>query len=208
MHMDINKLKEEQIRLSKKIILKDEFGKIEKVAGCDIAQKGDELVAAIVVCDYKTLQVLEKKYAITSAKMPYIPEFLGFRECPALIECYGKLTIEPDILIFDGNGILHPRRFGAASQLGLSIDKPTIGVAKSLLCGESKNDEIFLDCKKVGFELKTKEFSKPIYISPGHKITLKTAVEIVKNLMKPPHKLPEPLHLAHRYAEEMKEKEV
>lgn len=204
--MDINKLKEDQIRLSKKIILKDDFEKIEKIAGCDIAQKGDGLAAAIVVCDYKTLQVLEKQYAIATATMPYIPEFLGFRECPALIECYSKLTIEPDILIFDGNGILHPRRFGAASQLGLSMDKPTIGVAKSLLCGEVKDDEIFLDGKKSGFELKTKEFSKPIYVSPGHKITLKTAVEIVKALIRPPHKLPEPLHLAHRYAEEMKEK--
>ncbi|MDO8741188.1 MAG: endonuclease V [Candidatus Woesearchaeota archaeon] len=206
MIIDINKLKEDQIRLSKKIVLKDEFEKIEKIAGCDIAQKGNELVAAIVVCDYKTLNVLEKQYTITSAKIPYIPEFLGFRECPALIECYSKLTAEPDILIFDGNGILHPRRFGAASQLGLSIDKPAIGVAKSLLCGEVKGNEVFLNDEKVGFELKTKEFSKPLYVSPGHRITLKTSVEIVKNLIRPPHKLPEPLHLAHRYAEEMKEK--
>lgn len=206
--MDINKLKEEQTRLSKKIVLKDEFEKIEKIAGCDIAQRGDELIAAIVVCEYKTLNVLEKQCVIKTATMPYIPEFLGFRECPALIECYSKLTTEPDIFIFDGNGILHPRRFGAASQFGLSIDKPTIGVAKSLLCGELRGDDIFIDNEKAAFELKTKKFSKPIYISPGHNITLKTAVEIVKNLMKLPHKLPEPLHLAHRYAEKMKEKKM
>lgn len=204
--IDLNKLKEEQLKLAKKVVSKDSFDSLELIGGVDCTYSQNEVVSAIVVCDYKTMEVKEKVFAIAKAKIPYIAGFLAYREGHAISEAYAKLETKPDIMIFDGNGILHPRRCGLASHMGVLLDIASIGTAKQLLVGESKGNVVYVDKEARAEIVVTREHSKPIYVSPGNKISLKTSVETVKNCLRFPHKLPEPLHLAHRYANEIREK--
>ena len=205
MQKDVKKFEKEQLRLAKKVVTKDDFDKIELVAGVDQSFIDDnKIISAVVVCNYKTLKILEKQYAVVEARFPYISGYLSYRESPAVVEAFGRLKTKPDILMVDAHGICHPRRIGMASHVGLLLDIPTIGIAKSLMCGEVRDGKIYVDGEVRGIEIKTKEFANPIYVSPGHRISLKTAVEIVKDSIKLPHKYPEPLFLAHRYANELK----
>ena len=204
--IDLNKLKEEQLKLAKKVIIKDSFEKLELIGGVDCAYNQYEVIAAIVVCDYKTMEVKEKTFAVVKAKVPYMSGFLAYREGPAISEAHAKLQLKPDVMIFDGNGILHPRRIGLASHIGVLLDQASIGTAKNLMVGEVKGNVVYVDKEARAELLVTREHSKPVYVSPGHKISLKTSVEIVKNCMIFPHKLPEPLHLAHKFANETREK--
>jgi len=204
MKKEVNKLKKEQINLAKKVVIKDEFDEIKLVAGVDQAFNGNEVISAAAVCDYKTMEVIEIKSAIIHTTFPYIPGFLSYREAPAIVEAVSKLENEPDILLVDGQGIAHPRKIGLASHVGLLLDIPTIGVAKNLLCGELKEDKIVLGENTVGFKVSTKNQANPLFVSPGHKVSLKSCIEIVKNCIKLPHKLPEPLHLAHRNANKIR----
>jgi len=204
--VDFSKLKEEQLKLAKKVVTKDSFEKLESIAGVDCAYNHDYIISAIVVCDYKTMEVKEKVFAVAKAKIPYLAGFLAYREGPAISEAYAKLQQKPDIVIFDGNGILHPRRIGLASQMGILLDINSIGVAKQLLVGEVKGNKVYVDKEARAKLIVTREHSKPIYVSPGHKISLKTSVEIVTKCIKFPHKLPEPLHLAHRYSNEIRDR--
>ena len=203
--MNLEKLKEEQLKLAKKVIISDNFKKIGKIAGVDQSFVGENIVSGIVVCSYKDSEPLEKKYAVIEAKFPYISGFLSYREGPAVVESFNKLEDKPDILLVDGNGILHPRRIGMASHIGILLDMPTIGVAKSLIGGKIIGGTVYMEKEARGYELITREHSKPLYISPGHKVSLKTSLEIVKKCIKSPHKLPEPLYLAHRYVNKVKE---
>lgn len=203
--MDLDKLKAEQLRLAKKVVLKDDFSSIKAVAGCDVAYTGRHIICCIVVMDYKTLDIRETKHIVHAVRFPYIPGFLSYREAPIIIETYHELEIDPDILMIDGNGLLHPRKMGLACHVGLSLDKPSVGVAKSLLCGKIIDNTVYLQNTAVGKVLKTKEQAKPIYISQGNKISLKTALEVAKNTMRV-HKLPEPLHHAHKLANKVKKK--
>ena len=204
--IDLNKLEEEQLKLAKKVIIKDSFEKLELIGGVDCAYNQYEVIAAIVVCDYKTMEVKEKVFAVVNAKVPYMSGFLAYREGPAISEAHAKLQLKPDVMIFDGNGILHPRRIGLASHIGVLLDQASIGTAKNLMVGEVKGNVVYVDKEARAELLVTREHSKPVYVSPGHKISLKTSVEIVKNCMIFPHKLPEPLHLAHKFANETREK--
>ena len=204
--IDLSKLKEEQLKLAKKVISSDSFEKLELIAGVDCAYNQYDAIAAIVVCDYKTMEVKEKAFAVVKVKVPYFKGFLAYREGPAISEAYAKLENKPDLMIFDGNGVLHPRRIGLASHMGVLLDIASIGIAKQLLVGEVKDNKVYVDKEARAELIVTKEHSKPIYISPGHKISLKTSVEIVRHCIKFPHKLTEPLHLAHRYANEIREK--
>ncbi len=203
---DVNKLKEEQLKLAKKIVEKDSFDKLEMIGGADCTYHEDKVISAIAVCDYKTMEVKEKVFAVSKAKIPYLAGFLAYREGPAISEAYAKLAVKPDVLIFDGNGVLHPRRCGLASHLGILLELASIGIAKQLLVGEVKGGKVYVEKEEMAELVVTREHAKPLYISPGHKISLKTSVEIVKNCMRFPHKLPEPLHVAHRYANEIKDK--
>jgi len=130
------------------------------------------------------------------------------RESPAAVEAFNKLENKPDILIVDAHGIAHPRFFGMASHIGLLLDIPTIGIAKKLMVGKKQDNKIVFNNKIIAQEVKTKEYSKPLYVSIGHKVSLKTAVEIVNKCIKLPHKLPEPLHLAHKYANKIREEQL
>lgn len=218
--MRIKKLEKEQIKLAKKIITKDSFEKIKTIAGIDQAFLNDKIISAIVVLNYPTLKIVGKAYSKIQTKFPYIPGYLSYREAPAIISAYKKLKIKPDILMIDGNGILHPRRIGLASHVGVLLKKPTIGVAKRLLCGKvrkcsgracsalksSKLDHyncVYIDNELRGIALLTKKNCRPIYVSPGHLISLKSCVKIIKGCLLG-YKLPEPLRLAHNYANEIK----
>lgn len=202
--IDIKKLKEEQLKLSKKVIISDSMKNIKTVAGVEQTIVKNKVISAIVVCDYKDFKVIERKYESVDVKIPYISGFLFYREGPAIMEAFSKLEQKPDVLLVNGSGILHPRRIGMASHLGILLDIATIGVTKRLMLGEVKERTIYADKEARGYKLITKEHAKPIYISPGHKISLKTSREIVKKCIQYPHKLPEPLHLAHKYANKIK----
>lgn len=208
MKKELRKFKEEQLKLAKKVVKKDDFDKIELVAGVDQAFIDNNVISAVVVCDYKTVKPVEKKYAIVKAPVPYIPGYLSYRESPAAVEAFNKLEKKPDILIIDAHGIAHPRSLGMASHLGLLLDIPTIGVAKKLMIGKPQANKIIHNNKTIAKELVTKQKARPIYVSIGHRISLKTAVEIINKCINQPHKLPEPLHLAHRYANKIREKEL
>ncbi len=204
--IDFGKLKEEQSRLAKKVVTKDNFEKLELIAGVDQAYANEEVISAIVVCKYPSMEVVEKTYAISQAKLPYVPGFLSYREGPAIGEAYANLKQKPDVLIFDGNGILHPLKCGIASHMGVLLDICTIGVAKNLLAGDVKKNKVYINKELRAEVIITREHAKPLYVSPGHKISLKTSMEIVRNSIKFPHKLPEPVHLAHKHANEMRNK--
>src|SRR3989338_7730530 len=139
--IDFEKLKDEQVKLARKIVLKDSFemseihrisehaqkssifDKLELIGGVDASYNENEVVAAIVVCDYKTMEVKEKVFTAVKAKFPYVAGFLAFREGPAISEAYAKLQNKPDVMIFEGNGILHPRKYGLASHMGILLDQ-------------------------------------------------------------------------------------
>jgi len=205
LNIDLKKLEAEQTKLSKQVKLKDviDFTKLNLVAGIDAVPLGREIIAGIVILD-KNFEVVEEKFVVEKAQFPYISGFLAYRELPAMMKCFQQLENDADLFIVDGNGILHPRRFGIASHFGISVQKPTIGIAKNLMLGQVKEGKVYVDSEVLASEVITKEGSKPIYVSPGHLITLKTAAEIIKKFIRPPHKLPEPLDAAHRYVDKIR----
>jgi len=202
--INFNKLIEEQIKLAKKVITTDNFEKITRIAGTNQLYVKDKVISAIVVCDYKTLKVIEKKHAIAEAKIHYKSSFLFYRDGPAVMEAFNKLENKPDVLLVEANGILHPRRIGMASHVGILLDTATIGVTKRLMLGNVRENTIYVEKEARGYELISREHAKPIYISPGHNISLKTSLEVIKNSLRQPHKLPEPLHLARKYVSKVK----
>lgn len=198
--MDLRELKREQYKLAQRVILKDDFREIKTIGGVDCAQINNKIVAIAVVLEFPSLNVLEIKTAKLNDPLPYVPGFLAYREMPAIIEAFNRLEQEPDILLVDGTGILHPRKVGMASHLGLALNKPTIGLTKKLPLGTIEKGKIFFENELVGFEINTKDHAKPLYVSPGHNVSLGTCLKIVQQCIKPPHKLPEPLHIAARVA--------
>lgn len=203
MRLSFEKLKEEQLKIAKKVVLKDSFEDVITLGGADCAFFENKIVASVIVCD-RSFAVLEKQHAVLDLKIPYIPGLLFYREGPAIAEAFSKLEHKPTVLMCDGNGILHPLRIGLASHLGVLLDQPTIGISKNLLCGNVEHGKVRLGDEILGREVKTKEHARPLYVSPGHNISMKTSVELVSSSIKPPHKLPEPLHLAHKEANTIK----
>jgi deoxyribonuclease V len=195
----LKKLRQEQIKLSNKIVLKDDFKSIKTVAGIDVSYPKNEFNNACGVCivmDYKTKKIIEKKSVFWKTNFPYISTYLFYREFPVIKELIKKLNSDPSLYIFDGNGILHPYGIGLASQAGINLNKPTIGVAKNLLYGDIKRNDILIDGKKHGFTyFSSDRIKKPIYVSPGHKISFKTSKKIMQHFGK--YKTPEPLRQAH-----------
>lgn len=195
----LKKLRQEQIKLSNNIVLKDDFKSIKTVAGIDVAYPKNEFNNACGVCivmDYKQKKIIEKKSVFWKTNFPYISTYLFYREFPLIKELINKLNSDPSLYIFDGNGILHPYGIGLASQAGVILNKSTIGVAKNLLYGDIRGNDIFIDGKKHGFTYSVNDrIKKPIYVSPGHKISFKTTRKIVEYFSK--YKIPEPLRQAH-----------
>lgn len=191
-------MKQEQLKLSGKIELIDRFSKVETIAGFDQTYNGNNVISCVVILD-KNMKVIEKKCATTKVSVKYKAGYLAYREMPAMVKAYSMIENEPDIVLVDGQGITHPRRFGIASHFGLAINKPVIGVSKNLY-GKVKEGKIFIEDELRGFELVTREHAKPIYVSPGHMVTPGSAIRIVQKCIRAPHKMPEPLHIAHRLA--------
>lgn len=199
----LSKLRQEQIELSKNIKIEDDFNKIATIAGFDIAypkNEFDKACGASVVIDYETLEIVEQKTIFLNTEFPYIPTYLSYREFPVINHLIKILDEKPSLIMIDGNGILHPNNCGIASFAGIRLGIPSIGVAKSLLCGDVKNSIVYIDEKKVGYAVLSKNSKKPIYISPGHRVSLETSKKIVKNLQK--YKIPEPLRQSHILANE------
>ncbi len=206
--MNMTQLKQEQLKMAEKVLTTDGFERVKYVAGCDQSYPDkNKVLSVMVVMDAETMEIVDKAEVMKECSMPYIPGFLFYREGPAIIEAFTSLNVKPDIIMVDGNGVLHPRRIGMASHLGISIDTPTIGIAKNLMTGKAFDGKIEIDKEIRGEEVKTRDFAKPVYVSPGHRISLRTAADIVRRMIIYPHKLPEPLHLAHRFARKAVKKE-
>lgn len=189
-----------QRKLALLVEKEDRFGTINTVAGVDVAydKHSNKLIAAAVVLDVQTLTILACATAEDVEQFPYIPGLFSFRELPPISAALQKLEITPDLIVCDGQGIAHPRRFGLACHLGVLFDVPTIGCGKSRLIGREDatdakrgttaplwdNEEI------VGCTLRTQDDTKPVYVSIGHRISLPTACEWILKLS-PAYRLPE-----------------
>jgi deoxyribonuclease V len=211
---DVAKARRLQRRLAKQVIRKDKLPKrIRRVAGIDIAYVRKFSIGVAAVLDYDSLRLLESKVSCIETLFPYIPTLLSFREIPPAVSAIKKLRIQPDVFLVDGQGIAHPYRLGFASHLGLILDKPTIGVAKSILCGEIGNKTCegwapLIDGEEiVGAAVVTKKGQTPVYVSVGHKVSLEKAIGIVKHCVRG-SRIPEPILTAHRVANQQKRKYV
>jgi len=207
----------EAIALQQKLsnnVLQCKFDKkIHTAAGLDCAFTKDKknVIACIVVQSAADFEIIESAYSIIPAKFPYIPGLLSFREAPACLAAAEKLKTTPDIIIVDGQGIAHPRRFGIACHIGLFLDIPAIGCAKSRLIGEfdapagEKGASSPLTDKGeiIGSVLRTKNNVKPVYVSVGHKCRLEDAVRIVLECCGK-YRIPEPSRIAHQTAAKLK----
>jgi deoxyribonuclease V len=180
------------------------------VAGVDVhpVSATGMMLAAVCVLSFPSLELVEQKTARVKTDFPYVPGLLSFREGPAVLAVFQKLKTHPDLVLFDGQGLAHPRRFGLASHMGLLLDLPSIGCAKSRLygdCGEPgphKGDLSYLLDKNreiIGACLRTRDNVKPLYVSVGHKINLDSAIWLTLAYITK-YRQPEPLRLAHRMA--------
>ena len=198
-----------QHALQEHISIQDDFGEIKTVAGVDVGFEENNKVtrAAIAVLDFQTLEVVETALARRPTTFPYVPGLLSFREIPAVLQAMLKLDGVPDLLLCDGQGIAHPRRFGIAAHLGLLVNIPAIGVAKSRLTGT--HDEVALEkgsyvpltdkSEQIGVVLRTRTNVKPLYISPGHHVSIESAHKFVMACTTK-YRLPETTRWAHRLA--------
>jgi len=185
------KLQEE---LAKKVITKDSVSEIKNICAVDVSYKDDVAFSSAVIINKKTMAVVEYINTQTAVKYPYVPGLLMLREAKPALSALKLLKNAFELLLVDGHGQLHPRRCGLACYLGITLNKPTIGVAKSLLCGTIKENFVELDGKKLGAVIENKQ--KKIFVSVGHKICLKSAAKIVTKLIKENEWLPEPLRVA------------
>ena len=198
-----------QQALRGKVITKGKLTKLSYVAGIDVGfeQDGKITRAAIAVLDFPSLALHEHVIARRKTRFPYVPGYLSFREAPAVIAAWGKLRTKPGLILCDGQGLAHPRRFGLACHLGLLVDTPSIGVAKSRLIGEhnalahDKGSWVPLvdDGERIGAVLRTRTGVHPLYISIGHRISLRTAIKYVL-LCTTKYRLPETTRHAHKLA--------
>jgi len=182
---------------------------IKTVAGIDNTyvkeDAGTTAGAVVVVLSFPEMEVIEMAMAWAPIAFPYVPGLLSFREAPAVLAACADLTCEPDIILCDGQGYAHPRRFGLASHLGVLFDRPTIGCAKSRLVGTYEEPERVFGAQTplidrgevVGAAVRTRPRHKPLFVSPGHKVSVEMAVAITLACCRDGHFLPEPTRLAH-----------
>jgi deoxyribonuclease V len=196
------KIIELQNEFSKKVITHDYLNNnnISNVCGIDVSYKDLNAFCSAVIVDKNTLEIIEILNEKKTSSYPYIPGLFMLREGELLLKIVRLLKNLFDVLLIDGHGILHPRQCGLASYVGIMIDKPTIGVAKNLLCG-SILESNYVEYNKtiLGYTIK-KNNKKNIYVSVGHKISLETSIDIVKKLTKKSEFIPEPLRIADIYS--------
>ncbi len=177
-----------QLRLRRRVELRDDRRAIHRVAGADVAldlARG-RAIAGVIVYRFPQMTEVERAWAVRPLTFPYVPGLLTFREAPALLAAFAKLRHDPDVIFFDGHGYAHPRRFGIACHLGLLLDCPSIGCAKSLLIGAHREPGVASGSRAplrengetIGMALRTRAGVKPVYISTGHRISLRRAVTL------------------------------
>jgi len=201
-----------QLRLSEQVIREDTLpDSIRYVAGVDVAYITGMSIGAVAVLDFASLSLVESKVVRLKTRFPYIPTLLSFREIPPAYSAIKKLEAQPDVFLVDGQGIAHPYRLGFAAHLGLAIERPTIGVAKSLLCGkvgpvcEHEWAPLTDGGEIIGAEVVTKLGTRPIYVSIGHRVSLRKAIDVVRSCTQT-YRIPEPIRRAHILANEEKRK--
>ncbi|WP_179033115.1 deoxyribonuclease V [Paenibacillus kribbensis] len=189
-----------QKELSLKVTKEDQFAEINYVAGIDVAysKQSDLLIAAIVILEANSLNIVESVVVEDSVQFPYIPGLFSFRELPPIVKAFEQIKTSPQLIVCDGQGIAHPRRFGLASHLGVIFDTPTIGCGKTKLWGDYKEPSqergacslLVDDEETIGGVLRTQESVKPLFVSVGHRISLETACNWILKLA-PHYRLPE-----------------
>ncbi|MFQ6059382.1 MAG: deoxyribonuclease V, partial [Anaerolineae bacterium] len=196
-----------QEALRGKVSTERDFEEVHTVAGVDVGFKGDLARAAVVVLSYPGLEPLDQSVAEVRCQFPYIPGLLAFREAPAVLAALEKMTTEPDLFIFDAQGLAHPRRMGLATHVGVLINRPSIGCAKSRLCGDHAEPPaevgsytyLYDGEEIIGAVVRTRTGVSPLYVSIGHRIDLKTAIAYVLGCCRG-YRLPETTRYAHRVA--------
>ncbi|KOP26148.1 endonuclease V [Hapalosiphon sp. MRB220] len=199
-----------QEEMQTEVITSDQLQQpVQYVAGVDMGFEADGTIsrAAVAVLSFPDLKLQETSIARRPTSFPYIPGFLSFREIPAVLDALEKIKITPDLILCDGQGIAHPRRFGIACHLGVIIDIPTIGVAKSLLIGKHEElpdtrgswQPLIHKDDIIGAVLRTRVGVKPVYVSSGHRISLPTAIDYVLRCT-PKYRLPETTRIADKLA--------
>lgn len=200
---DITESRKIQDTLRKKVKITSLKKKPIYIAGVDAAFSGRKVIGVASLYKYPELIPIEDAYAIMKVSFPYIPGFLSFREGPAILKALNKLKIKPDLILFDGQGIAHPGGIGIATHIGVLLDIPTIGCAKSKLVGEYKEPGIkkgewsplkYKD-RTVGVVLRTREKVRPLFISPGHRIDIESSIRIVLGCTTR-YRIPEPIRRA------------
>jgi deoxyribonuclease V len=189
----------------------------ETIAGADVSYNrfSSTFYAGVVVVRIEDGEVLERRGAVADVPFPYVPGLLSFRETPALLEAFAKIETRPDAVMCDGHGLAHPRRFGVACHLGLLLDVPTIGCAKSRLTGEfddpastaGSTAPLRLGSDIVGEMVRTKNRVKPLFVSPGHRIDIASSTRWVLASCRG-YRLPEPTRQAHLFVNELRRGEV
>jgi deoxyribonuclease V len=190
-----------------------DVSRLRSVGAADVTflEEKETVAAAVVVVDYLSGEVVEEVTAVVRTGFPYVPGYLSFREGPAILAAWGKLRRPPDAVLFDGQGIAHPRRFGIASHMGVLLDVPSVGCAKSRLVGEhdepgmEKGDFAPLrhEGEEVGAALRTRKGVKPVYVSAGHRADLPSATFLVLSLCTR-YRLPDPARRAHQLTRELR----
>ena len=202
-----------QERLRGRAELHDRLDSIRHIAGADMAfdPKTNLAFAGVIVYRFPEMAEVERAMARRRLRFPYVPGLLSFREIPILLAAFARLRTEPDVLLVDGHGLAHPRRFGIACHLGLILDKPAIGCAKSRLVGEHRDPAmragatatLYFQGAKVGAVLRTRTGVKPIYVTQGHRVSLPTALRIVRKCLDG-FRIPKPTREADRYVRELR----
>lgn len=205
-----------QVALAARVVQRDAHPHVRLLGGVDISNTRFDpegrIYAAVVVLEWPGLRVVARASAVVRASMPYIPGFLGFREVPALLAAWARLAVKPDLVLVDGHGIAHPRGFGIAAHLGVVLDVPSIGVAKSPLVGRPEAElgeapgatqPLLWKGQRLGTVLRSKRRSNPLWISVGHRVSLDGAVAWVRRC-DTGYRLPEPTRQAHLAANEVR----
>lgn len=197
-----------QQRLAERVRVEPLRKRVRLVAGVDVAfsPDGQRCLAGVVVFDLEQAAVIEERIAWRAVRFPYVPGLLSFREAPATLAAIRKLRCEPDVFLFDAQGMAHPRRLGLASHVGLLIDRPAVGCAKSLLCGEfeppahmaGRSSPLIHRGEIVGAALRTRDGINPVFVSVGYRVTLADSMAVVMQCVTR-YRLPEPSRLAHQF---------
>jgi deoxyribonuclease V len=202
-----------QESLREQVELQDRYGEIHHVAGADMAFDPETEVAfaGVIVYRFPDLEEVERRMARRRLRFPYVPGLLSFRESPVLLAAFARLRTEPDLILIDGHGRAHPRRFGIACHLGILFDKPTIGCAKSRLVGKHQEPgqkagsttPLMLEGERLGVVLRTRDNVRPIYVTTGHRVSLDSAVELVKQCVDG-FRIPKPTREADHYVRDLR----